>query len=147
MRKGRITHARRARGGKDEAAQVGSALVAESAGGVDESSNTIRLQGRADEGGAPGNGSTRGLARLDELLLGVGNLGALVCLAEDGAQHGQLDRVVEDGAKGDGRGLDRGEVWEKRRIVSMMQRKVGCSSCCSISRLEFWSPSGFPMCE
>lgn len=97
-------------GGKDEASEVGGALVAQGAGGVDEGADAVALQGGADERGAPGDGGRRSLFRLDELLLGVGGLGALVRLAEDGGEHGDLDAVVEEGAEGDGRGLDGGEV-------------------------------------
>jgi hypothetical protein len=96
--------------GKDETTEVGSALVAQSTSGVDKGADTIALESRADKGGAPGDGGRGRLLGLDELLLGVGELGALVGLAEDGAQDRELDAVVEEGAQRDGRGLDGGEV-------------------------------------
>ncbi len=34
----------------------------------------------------------------------------MVGLAEDGSQHGEGDDVVEDGAEGNGRRLDRWEI-------------------------------------
>lgn len=101
---------RRGGGGKDETAQVGSALVAQGAGGVDEGAHTVGLERRADEGGAPGDGGGGSLLGLDELLLGVGELGAVVGLAEERRQDRELDAVVEEGAQGDGRGLDGGKV-------------------------------------
>lgn len=97
-------------GGEDEAAEVGSALVAQGAGGVDQGADTVGLQGRADEGGAPGDGGGRGLLGLDKLLLGVGGLGAVVGLAEEGREDGELNAVVEEGAEGNSRGLDGGKV-------------------------------------
>lgn len=93
-----MTYTRSSGSGKDETTEVGSALVAQGAGGVDEGANTITLEGRADKGGAPGDGGRGRLLGLDELLLGVGELGALVGLAEDGAQDRELDAVVEEGA-------------------------------------------------
>ena len=68
------------------------------------------MEGRADERRAPGDGGGRGLLRASELLLRVGGLGALVGGAEDGAEDGELNAVVEDGAEGDGRRLDGGKV-------------------------------------
>lgn len=97
-------------GREDQTAEVGCALVAQSGSGVDESADTVSLEGRADEGGAPGDGSRAGLLGADELLLGVRGLSALVGLAEERRQHGQLDAVVEEGAKGNSRGLHRREV-------------------------------------
>lgn len=71
---------------EDERAEVSSALVGQGAGSVDEGTNTVGLEGRADEGSTPGDGGTLGLLGASELLLGVGSLGALVGLAEDGGQ-------------------------------------------------------------
>lgn len=48
---------------------------------------------------------------MQELLLGVGGLGAVVGVAEDGAEDGEGGGVVEDRAQGDGGGLDWWEVW------------------------------------
>lgn len=98
-------------GSEDETAEVGSALVAQGASGVDESSDTVGLETSADERSAPGNGSAAGLLGLEELLLGVGGLGALEGLAEEGGEDGELDAVVEDQAEGDGRRLNGGEVY------------------------------------
>lgn len=115
------TNSRSAGGSKDQAAQVGGALVAQGTGGVDECADTIRLQRRTDEGGAPGEGGTGCLSRAEKLLFGVGSLGALVCLAEERGEHGQLGRVVEDGAEGDSRGLNSGEIFVEN--VSFLGRK------------------------
>jgi hypothetical protein len=110
------TYRRSRAGEEDQAAEVGGALVGESASGVDEGTNTVRLDGRADEGSSPGGGGRGSLLRLEELLLGVGGLGLTVGVAEDGAEDGEGDGVVVDGAKGDSRGLNGREVW--RRYVS-----------------------------
>ena len=99
-------------GSEDETAEVGGAAVAEGAGGVDEGADTVRLEGRADEGRTPGHHDRGGLTRLGKLLLAVGDLGALVGLAEERGHDGQLGGVVEDGAEGNGRGLDGGKIWE-----------------------------------
>lgn len=107
----RGTYSRGRGGGKDESTEVGGALVAESAGGVDEGTDTVRLESRADERRTPGDSGGRGLLGAGELLLGVGRLGALVGGAEDGCEDGELNTVVEDGAEGDSRRLDGGEVW------------------------------------
>lgn len=97
-------------GEEDQRAEVSSALVAESAGGVDEGTNTVRLHGGADEGSAPGSGSGSGLLALEELLLGVGGLGLAVGLTEDWAEDSQGDGVVVDGAERDSGRLNRGKV-------------------------------------
>lgn len=102
---------------EDETTEVSSALVAQSTSSVNQSTNTVALQGGTDERGTPGERSTAGLLGADELLLGVGKLSALVCLAEDGSEDSELDAVVEGRAEGDGRGLDRGEVYEVRESV------------------------------
>ncbi|KAK6864361.1 hypothetical protein PG995_000889 [Apiospora arundinis] len=67
----------------NQSTEVGSALIAESASGVDESTNTVGLEGGADQRGAPGDGGRGSLLGLDELLGGVGDLGAAVGLAEE----------------------------------------------------------------
>jgi hypothetical protein len=74
------------RGGEDETTEVRGALVAESTSSVDESTNTVGLKRGSNQRGTPGDGSRGGLLGLEELLLGVGELGALVGLAEDGGQ-------------------------------------------------------------
>ena len=110
-------------GGEDEAAQVGGSLVAQGAGGVDEGADAVALKGGADEAGAPGDGGTGGLLGAEELLLGVGLLGALVGLAEERREDGQLDAVVEEGAQRDGRGLDGGEVWQQAVSANSPSRR------------------------
>lgn len=50
---------------------------------------------------------------MNKFLLGVGVLGALVSLAKQGAQDGELHSVVEDSAEGNSRRLDRGKVVER----------------------------------
>lgn len=98
-------------GEEDQRAEVGGALVGESASGVDEGTNTVGLDGGADEGSTPGSGGGGGLLGLEELLLGVGGLGLAVGVAEDGAEDGKGDGVVVDGAEGDRGGLNGREVW------------------------------------
>ena len=95
---------------EDQTTEVGSALVAQRSSGIDESADAVALQGRADESGAPGGDGVGGLLGLDELLLGVGELGAVVGLAEERAQHGELDAVVEEGAQRNGGGLNGREI-------------------------------------
>jgi len=90
---------------EDETAEISSALVAQGTGGVDQSTDTIRLEGGADERRTPGESSTGSLLGSDELLLGVGDLGALVGLAEDGGEDRKLDAVVEGSAEGNSRRL------------------------------------------
>lgn len=107
----------RSRGGEeDEAAEVGGTLVAESSGSVDESAYTVGLKGRADEGGSPGDSGGRSLAGSEELLLGVGSLGALIGLAKEGGEDGELNGLVEDGAEGDSRRLDGREVCKAKLV-------------------------------
>lgn len=91
--------------------------MAQGAGGVEQGAHAVALQGGADKRGAPGDGGAAGLAGVDELLLGVGGLCAVIGLAEDGGEDDEVDAVVEGSAEGDGRGLDSGEVcWE---LISM----------------------------
>lgn len=71
------------------------------------------MDGATDERGAPGSSGRGSLLRLDELLLGVGSLGTVVGVAEDGAEDCKRGGVVEDGAEGDGGELDGGEVCER----------------------------------
>lgn len=98
---------------EDQGAHVGGALVAHRAGGIEEGTDTVRLNAGADEGGAPCSSGGGGLLALEELLLGVSRLGLAVGVAEDWAEDGEGDGVVEDGAEGDGRWLDRWEVCEQ----------------------------------
>ena len=106
-----MTYCRSVAGHEDEGTEVGGALVAEGAGGIDERTHAIGLETRPDERSAPSNGGTGGLLGAEELLLGVSVLGALVGLAEERRENRELSGVVEDGAEGDGRGLDGGEIW------------------------------------
>lgn len=96
---------------EDERTEVSSAFVAESTGSVDQSTDTVGLEGRADKRRSPGEGSTAGLLGSDELLFGVGGLGALVGLAEERGEDGELNAVVESSAEGNGRRLNGGEVF------------------------------------
>lgn len=84
--------------------------MAQGARGIEQSAHAVALQGRSDEGSAPGNGGAAGLAGADKLLLCVGGLCALVSLAEDGGEDDEVDAVVEEGAEGDGGGFDGREV-------------------------------------
>jgi hypothetical protein len=70
-------------GHEDEATEVGSAFVGQRAGRVDQGADAVGLQRRTNERGAPGDGGRGRLLGLDELLLGVCDLGALVSLAEE----------------------------------------------------------------
>lgn len=84
--------------------------MAQRARGIEQRTHAVTLQGRAHKGRAPGEGRAAGLARADELLFGVGRLGTVVGLAEDGREDDEVDAVVEEGAEGDGGGLDGGEI-------------------------------------
>ncbi len=92
------TYRRSGAGHEDQTAQVGGTLVAQRASGVDKRTDTVRLDGGADDGRTPRGGGTGGLLGPDELLLGVGRLGARVGVAEDGGQDGERGGVCEDGA-------------------------------------------------
>ncbi|KAI6763737.1 hypothetical protein HG530_007526 [Fusarium avenaceum] len=105
----RVTYTGSGGSKEDERSEVSSALVAQGASGVDESTDTVGLESRASEGRTPGESSTGSLLGADELLLGVGGLSALVGLAEDGGEDGELNTVVESSAQGDSGGLDGGE--------------------------------------
>ena len=107
-------------GEEDQRSEVGGALVGESASGVDEGTDTVGLDGGADEGSTPGRGGGGSLLGLEELLLGVGGLGLTVGVTEDGAEHSKGDGVAVDGAEGDRGGLDGREVW-RRRVLAMFK--------------------------
>lgn len=125
----------RSRGGEEnEATEVSSALVAQSAGGVEQGTDTVALEGSSDEGGAEANGGRGGLLGADKLLVGVGGLVAVVGGAEDGGQDGELNALVEGQAEGNGRGLDGGEVCgsqsvaaftSSRRCLCMLWQSLG----------------------
>ena len=104
-------------GEEDQRSEVGGALVGESASGVDEGADTVGLDGGADEGSTPGSGGGGSLLGLEELLLGVGGLGLAVGVAEDGAEDGEGDGVVVDGAEGDSGGLNGREVGKEDMLV------------------------------
>lgn len=99
---------------EDETTEISSTLVAQSTSSVDQSTDTVRLESRADERRTPGEGSAAGLLGADELLLGVGDLGALVGGTEDGGEDGELNTVVKGRAEGNGRGLDSGKVCDEK---------------------------------
>lgn len=105
-----MTYRRTVRCHEDETSQVGGALVAQSTGGIDESGNAVGLNGRADDGRAPGRGRGGRLLGLEKLLLAVSCLGAVVGVAEQGGQDGGRRDLVEDDAQGDRRRLDGWEV-------------------------------------
>ncbi len=95
---------------EDQTSQVGSTSVAERAGGVHQSTDAISLQGAAGERGTPGGGGGGGLLGLEEFLLGVGGLGAVVGVAKDRSEDGERGGVVEDGAERNGGGFHWWEV-------------------------------------
>jgi hypothetical protein len=105
-----MTYGRSSGGEEDQGTEVSSALVGEGTGGVDQSTNTVRLDGRADNGATPRSGGGGSLLAVEVLLLGVGLLRAAVCVTEDGTEDSQGDGVVEGRAESDGRGLDGGKV-------------------------------------
>jgi hypothetical protein len=79
---------------------------------VQNSGDSVGLDSGADESRTVKGGRRRRLLTLDELLLGIGVLGFTVGFAEHGAQHREVRGVVEEGAEGDGGGLDGREVFE-----------------------------------
>jgi hypothetical protein len=95
---------------EDQGTEVSGTLVGESSGSVDQSTDTVGLDTRADNGATPRCGSGGGLLGVEVLLLGVGLLRAAVCVTEDGTKDGKGDSVVEGRAESDGRGLDGREV-------------------------------------
>lgn len=95
---------------EDYATKIGSTLVRESSGSVDQSTDTIRLNGRADNGRAPNRGGRSGFPRLDELFTRVRPHGSVVGVTEERGHDGQRGGMSEDGAERDGRRLDRREI-------------------------------------
>ncbi len=110
-----MTYGRSSGSEEDQRAEVSSALVGKGAGSVDESTNTVRLDGRADNGATPRGSGGGSLLGVEVLLLGVSLLCATVGVTEDGAEDGKGDSVVEGRAESDGRGLDGREVWRMTR--------------------------------
>lgn len=64
------------------------------------------MDGGSDERGSPGSSGGGGLLRLEEFLLAVGGLGALVGLTEERCHDCEGGGMVEYGAEGDGRRLN-----------------------------------------
>jgi len=105
-----MTYRRSSGSHEDQRAEVSSALVGQGTGSVDQSTNTVCLDSRADNGATPCCSCGRGLLAVEVLLLGVCLLRAAVGITEDGTEDGQRDGVVEGRAKSNGRGLDGWEV-------------------------------------
>ena len=103
------TYARSGASENNQTTQIRSTLVAQCAGGVDQSTNTVALDCTSDERRAVGSGCTSGLLGLEEFLLGVCGLGALVSVTKDGSEDCEGDSVIEHGAEGDCRWL----YWRK----------------------------------
>ena len=95
---------------EDQSTEVRSALVAERAGGIDQCTDAVGLDGRSDEGSAPRSAGGGGLLGLEEFLLGVGGLGLAVGFAEERAQDREGGGVGEDCAERDRGRLDGREV-------------------------------------
>ena len=95
---------------EDEGTEVSSTLVGKSSSSVDQSTDTVGLDTRAEDRATPRCGSGSGLLGVEVLLLGVSLLRAAVCVTEDGSKDGEGDSVVEGRAESDGRGLDGREV-------------------------------------
>lgn len=86
--------------------------MAESASGVDQSTDTVGLDGATGEGASPCSRGGGSLLGLEELLLGVGGLGTVVGVTEERAENGEGDGVAVSGTNGDSRRLNGGEVCE-----------------------------------
>lgn len=95
---------------EDQTSQISGPLVTQCASGVDQSTDTIGLDGTANEGRTPGRCSASGLFRLKELLLGVCGLSTLIGVTEDWGEDCERGGVVENGTKGNGRRLNRWEI-------------------------------------
>ena len=106
-------------GHKDQTPQIRRTLVAERSGRVDQGADTVRLNRAADERRAPSGCGGGSLLRLEELLLGVSGLGPVVGVAKERGHDGERGGVVEDGAEGNGAGLDGWEVCGTGRLVGL----------------------------
>lgn len=95
---------------ENQCAQVRSALVAQSAGGVDQSSHAVGLDGASNQGATPCGGSTGGLLGLDELLLRVGRLSTVVGVTENGGEDAEGGSVGKEGSHRNSGGLHGREV-------------------------------------
>lgn len=109
----KITHARSTASEEDQTPQVSGPLVAQRTRRVDQSPDSIGLDGAADERAAPGGCGGGGLLGLEEFFFGIGLLGAVVGVSEDGGEDCERGGVGEDCAEGDGGGLDGWEIWGK----------------------------------
>ena len=96
---------------EDQASKIGSSLVAQGPGSVNQSTHTIGLDGTADKSAAPEGGGRSGFLGFGELFCRVRGLGTTVGVAENGGKDGEGGGVGEDGAEGDSRRLNGGEVW------------------------------------
>lgn len=112
LRKDLSSKRRHTRDRKDHSTQPRRTPIAECSGSIQKRSESVGLDSGADEGGAVDGDDGGGLARADELFLRFGVFGTAVGLPEDGGHDSQVGGVGEDGAEGDGRGLDGGEVGE-----------------------------------
>ena len=83
-----MTYAWRRAGHEDKTAQVCRAFVAQSASGIDQSANTIGLNCATNERRTPCGGGGGSLLRLQELLLRIRGLSAVIGITEDWSQDG-----------------------------------------------------------
>ena len=74
------------------------------------------MDGATDKGRTPGSGGAGGLLGLEELFLGIGGLGTVVCITEDRAKDGKRDRVGVESTKSNSARLDRRQVYESGRV-------------------------------
>ncbi len=96
---------------EDQATEVGSPLVAQSTSSIEQSAYTVRLETRADDRRAPAGSCGCRLLGLEELLLGVSCLSAVVGIAKQRSEDSSGGDLGEDDAKGDRGWLDRGKVY------------------------------------
>lgn len=106
----KVTYAGGRASEENQSAEIGSTLVAESTSGVDQGSHTVGLDGAADKGATPRSRCASSLLRLDELLLRVGRLSAVVGVTEDRGKNTQRRRVGEEGTHRNSGGLHRRQV-------------------------------------
>ena len=98
---------------EDQRTEVRRTLVAHSTSSIDQSTNTVGLNSGSNQRRAPGGGGRGGLLGLEEFLLGIGGLGTVISITEDGSEDGERGGVVEDGAESNRRGLNGWEVCGK----------------------------------
>ena len=106
-------------GHEDQATEISGSLVAQGTCCVDEGSDTIRLNGAANNGSTPGSGGTSSLLALEKLFLGICSLSTVVGVTEHRSKYGERCGVVEDGAHGNSRGLDGWEIY----IVILLEKR------------------------